>query len=181
MSDARSTPRARAGKRRRAKPAAHTKKPIPRPGRLLGQDHDAVYPVVSFYFAEARMQYRCRKEGKDGSAVGTDRKGLPAGLGLDWPNYVRSFSRPSGTDQVRLATTGAPFFLINTFEIARAMINTVSTASSRTKCCAAVSVLSRSSPNSAVKTSTRRMAEMSPTRRNGSGPSACSRKETWTV
>ena len=40
---------------------------------------------------------------------------------------------------------------------------------------------SRSSPNSAVSTSTRRIPEIRPMSRNGSGISACSRNDTCTV
>ena len=45
----------------------------------------------------------------------------------------------------------------------------------------ASSPLSISSANSAVMTRIRRVTATSPTMRNGSGTSACSRNETWTV
>src|SRR5882724_142284 len=75
--------------------------------------------------------------------------------------------RASEHNQARSATTGALLFRSRTSEIARARISTVSTASSMTNWCDMLAVFWCNPSNSAVNTSTRRMAEMIPTIRKG--------------
>lgn len=95
-----------------------------------------------------------------------------------WANRVVNSAKISTSIRLhvaRSATASTPRFLKSTREITRAIMRTVSTTSSMAKRLKTSSLCPCTWANSAVKTSTRRIAAIRPTRRNGSGTTVCSR------